>query len=176
MRWVTPIVLTLLMVSSTARAEDTASAEDRPPADAPQWGTLREVPRGVTLRPRDDRDRPTVFRPAEEYKCFTTPEWVQLGAIVVDYRWFFQYSGNLELKLQAREGEVAALVARAREQAQLTALQERRAEFNARLFEQEHALRLSDGAAQGTRERLLWIGGGVLLAIDVLLAVVLIAQ
>lgn len=61
------------------------------------------------LRPKDERGRRTVFRPEEEYKCFSTSEYVIIGIIINDGRWLYDMKLKLELKLELKNNEVANL-------------------------------------------------------------------
>lgn len=67
---------------------------------------LREIPEGIVLRSKTPRGYQVVFKPKEEYKCFTTLEWNSMGFVITDYRWFFNYSLKLEAKLEVRQKQI----------------------------------------------------------------------
>jgi len=70
---------------------------------------LIDVPEGMVLRPRDDEGRRTLFKPDQEYKCFATPGWGQMGQLIVDYRWLFYYAIRMEAKVAALEQQIGNL-------------------------------------------------------------------
>lgn len=70
---------------------------------------MLEVPPGMILRPRDEDNRRTVFRPEQEYKCFPAPEWGQMGNLITDYRWLWYYGMLMKSKVERLELQIANL-------------------------------------------------------------------
>ncbi len=70
---------------------------------------LIDVPQGMVLRRKDKKGRRIVFRPDQEYKCFTTPQWVTVGHMITDYRWLWYYAIRLETKVELRDQEIGNL-------------------------------------------------------------------
>lgn len=68
-----------------------------------------EIPQGMVLRPRDEDNRRTMFRPDQEYKCFPGPEWGQMGNLIVDYRWLWYYGTRMKAKVERLELQIANL-------------------------------------------------------------------
>lgn len=117
---------------------DDAGAESdqiRPPE-------IIEVPAGMVLRPRGDDGSRTVFRPDQEFKCFTAPEWAQMGHLITDYRWLWYYAIRMETKAALLDKEIGNL------QLQLTVLRDteettrRGLESMTSLLDKEHGARL----------------------------------
>lgn len=102
-----------------------------------------EVPAGIILRPRTESGTRTVFRPSEEYKCFSSDEWASMGHLVTDYRWLWYYAIQMETKTALLGKEIGNL------QLQLSVLKDseestRRAlDTMTGLLDKEHAARLS---------------------------------
>jgi len=73
-------------------------------SDVPAY---RMVPEGLKLTRRaaarfDWRDIPN-----HELKCFTGPEWAEVGGLVVDYRWLWGYAQDLEMMVALLQRQVA---------------------------------------------------------------------
>lgn len=69
-------------------------------ADDVRPGLLYDVPDGRILEPKKN------FWPKEEYICFTAPEYNTISHIIIDYRWFWDYSLKLEAELKIYRAEV----------------------------------------------------------------------
>lgn len=92
------MTLTAFCAATLAQADD-EEARVRP-------ASLRTVPDGLVLRVRDDSGVRTVFRPSEEYKCFSVAEWGQMAHLVTDYRWLWHYAIQMETKAALLQGQV----------------------------------------------------------------------
>jgi hypothetical protein len=99
-----------MLLTGSFAAESRASADGTPEATVEperiRPDALLDVPVGVVLRPLDDEGRRATFRPDQEYKCFTAPEWAQMGHLVTDYRWLWYYAIKLETRAALLEEEV----------------------------------------------------------------------
>lgn len=63
----------------------------------------------MVLRPKSDEGQRVVFRPDQEYKCFTVDEWGSMGHLITDYRWLWYYAIQLELKTELLNRDVGNL-------------------------------------------------------------------
>ena len=110
MRLTKLFLLTILTVFCAAVSP--ASADDNEPVEVTREtrpAEMIEIPAGMTLRPRDDAGKRVMFRPDQEYKCFTAPEWKTMGNLITDYRWLWYYAIRLETKVMLREMEIGNL-------------------------------------------------------------------
>ncbi|MEN6368292.1 MAG: hypothetical protein ABFD77_01165 [Thermotogota bacterium] len=109
---------------------------------------LIEIPAGMVLRPRADDGTRTSFRPDQEYKCFTSDEWAQMGHLVTDYRWLWYYAIKLEMRSSLFEAQVGNL------ELQLQVLRDdadttrRGLESMSALLQKEHERRLNTETVQ----------------------------
>jgi len=114
----------------------------------------------MVLRPRDENNQRTVFRPREEYKCFVAPEWGQMGHLITDYRWLWYYAIRMEMKVAKLEQQVGNLELQLTIWQDNTANAERALANMTGLLNKEHAWRTN----LERREKLelwLWRGGTV---------------
>jgi len=107
------VTLTVLLSAAAALAdEDVDGGVDGGMSADPEAvrpAALIDVPPGVVLTPRDENNRRTTFRPEQEYKCFPVDQWIQLGNLITDYRWFWYYSMRLESKIALLESQIGNL-------------------------------------------------------------------
>ena len=103
---------------------------------------LVDVPTGMVLRPRDDEGRRVVFRPDQEYKCFTTSEWSDVGHLVTDYRWLWYYAIQMELKAELLGKDIAKLELHISILQDSVDVTQRGLDSMAALLDKEHAARL----------------------------------
>jgi len=102
--------LTILTVFFAAVSP--VSADDNEPVEVTRETRpveMIEIPAGMTLRPRDDAGKRVVFRPDQEYKCFTAPEWKTMGGLITDYRWLWYYAIQMELKAELLARDIGNL-------------------------------------------------------------------
>jgi hypothetical protein len=162
------------MLLSTITSAEEGSTTDTSASERPELRV--KMPKGLELLPKDERGRKVIFRPNQQYRCYTIGEYAQVADFIVDYRWFFSYSQKLELKLQKKQVEIGRLEEINAEHKDRIEELEHDVRFNAALFDQEHALRLSEGVMRTKRERLFWIVGGSLLVANVVLGIGLAAK
>lgn len=132
------MTLTVSFAAESQESVDGGIAEERVRPDE-----LIDVPQGIVLRPRTEGGARTVFRPSEEYKCFTSPEYGSVGHLVTDYRWLWYYAIQMETKVALLQKEIGNL------ELQITVLKD--SEKSTRLaldsmtglLDKEHAARLS---------------------------------
>ncbi len=103
---------------------------------------LVEVPEGMILRPREEQGPRTVFRPKQEYKCFTAEEWGTVGHLITDYRWLWHYSGRMEMKIALFQKEIGNLELQLTIQKDNEAIVRRGFESMTGLLDKEHQARL----------------------------------
>jgi len=73
--------------------------------------SIINVPGGLTLTKktglnRDIEDLRLKIRDGEQYKCFTSFQWKTMANIIIDYRWFWDYTLTLEKHNSLKEQEI----------------------------------------------------------------------
>jgi hypothetical protein len=125
-----------------------------------------EVPDGLVLTKGPDlettiRSLRLSVRGGEEYKCFTRDEWATMADLVIDYRWFWDYTLTLENELKLRAVEIGRLEDTSTTWREALESERSSREKMGELFEREHGLRLSLERKTRLKEYVLW--GGIIL-------------
>ena len=114
----------------------------------------------TATRPEQLRPVPpgrTVEFEGTEHKCFSVPEWKEMGHILLDYRALFAAANRMELRLELHFEEVALLEQRTALWLEVTEELKTERHVNRQLFDAEHALRLeAEGRADSWTRNLPW--------------------
>ena len=127
---------------------------------------LLEVPGGLVLTKGEDLERDlrsmrSGVRSGEEYKCFSREEWKAMADLIIDYRWFWDYSLTLENELKLRSEQIDKLSSVGATWKEALESEKSSREKMGELFEREHRLRLSLERKTRLKEYVLW--GGIIL-------------
>lgn len=129
-----------MILTVSLNVESRESAEK--PADNVKPEHVYDVPSGVTLYPKTEKGYQAVFKPEQEYKCFTAKEYQTIAHIIIDYRWFWVYATNLELQLGLKTKEVTNLGQQMQLWKEKYTLMSGEKDFLGGLFDAEHEQRL----------------------------------
>lgn len=103
----------------------------------------------------------TVFKPREEYKLFTVPEWSQMAHLITDYRWFYWYTERLEAKLKLMEMSIQNLESQNEYLQEALRRRETSIEMMSGLLDSEQKARQEDASSRRL-ELWLWRSGAIL--------------
>ena len=143
-----------MLFSGAAAADEQETGDQVRPS-------LRQVPPGVTIT-LNDKDGWNKFvdniREKKEYKCFETEQWEEVGHLIIDYRWFFDYSLKLEHQLELRRKEIVNLESQIGTLKIMLSKEDEGRRFVGSLFEKEHQYRMKLETEKELSSWLHWAG------------------
>lgn len=141
--------------------------------DDPKPDQIYNVPHGTTLRPQvDNKGRPAGVILDREYKCYEAQEYLVIAKIITDYRWFWKYSSDLELKLKLQSEQQNAMISQRSLLEDSLLKAEKALDKSSRLFELSQTAQIKNNHRRDT-ELMAWrVATGLLVGSVVVTSVI----